>query len=236
MKFSVVPESSSAEVSALLNREFRYTQIVIDRRFDRYMLLVLNALTKAKLVRCPENPLPRLLLSLPQSGLLLQVGRTGWGTWLRVLLPFHQLGSCWWLVHQLSSRLAGPWPRVAFSFGWGSCVQSVQLCCICSGRCRGFGWLVGFGRHLLGRCSLVHLAFEPSSLGGFGSSSCCFGWLVHGLRRRPSGWACCLGVVVRWWNCILRCSVGRAVGWLDWVVRIGSIASRGVGLWCLCLV
>jgi hypothetical protein len=79
MKFSVVPESSNAEVSALLNKEFRYTQIVIDRQFDRYMLLVLNALTKAELVRRPENPLPRLLLSLLQSVLLLGlVGRWTW--------------------------------------------------------------------------------------------------------------------------------------------------------------
>jgi hypothetical protein len=71
MKFSVAPESSSAEVSALLNREFRYTRIVIDRRFDRYTLLVLNALTKAELVRRPENPLPRLLLSPLRNAPLL---------------------------------------------------------------------------------------------------------------------------------------------------------------------
>jgi hypothetical protein len=71
MKFSVAPESSSAEVSALLDKEFKYTRIVIDRRFDRYTLLVLNALTKAELVRRPENPLPRLLLSLLRSAPLL---------------------------------------------------------------------------------------------------------------------------------------------------------------------
>jgi hypothetical protein len=71
MKFSVAPESSNAEVSALLNREFKYTRIVIDRRFDRYTLLVLNALTKAELVRRLENPPPRLLLSLLRSALLL---------------------------------------------------------------------------------------------------------------------------------------------------------------------
>jgi hypothetical protein len=70
MKFSVAPESSSAEVSALLDKEFKYTQIVIDRRFDRYTLLVLNALTKAELVRRPENPLPWLLL-LPLRNVLL---------------------------------------------------------------------------------------------------------------------------------------------------------------------
>jgi hypothetical protein len=76
MKFSVAPESSSAEVSALLDKEFKYTRIVIDRQFDRYTLLVLNALTKAKLVRRPENPLPRLLLLLlrnaPPLGLVGQ--------------------------------------------------------------------------------------------------------------------------------------------------------------------
>jgi hypothetical protein len=71
MKFSVAPESSSAEVSALLYREFKYTRIVIDRRFDRYTLLVLNALTKAELVRRPENPLPRLLLFLLRNAPLL---------------------------------------------------------------------------------------------------------------------------------------------------------------------
>jgi hypothetical protein len=71
MKFSMAPESSSAEVSALLDKEFKYMRIVIDRRFDRYTLLVLNALTKAELVRCPENPLPRLLLSLLRNVLLL---------------------------------------------------------------------------------------------------------------------------------------------------------------------
>jgi hypothetical protein len=92
MKFSVVPESSSAEVSALLNKEFRYTRIVIDRRFDRYMLLVLNALTKAELVRRPENPLPRLLLSLPRSVLLL--GLVGRWTWPPVWWLFRPLDSC----------------------------------------------------------------------------------------------------------------------------------------------
>jgi hypothetical protein len=71
MKFSVAPESSNAEVSALLNKEFKYTRIVIDRRFDRYTLLVLNALTKAELVRRLENPLPRLLLSLLRNAPLL---------------------------------------------------------------------------------------------------------------------------------------------------------------------
>jgi hypothetical protein len=35
------------------------------------MLLVLNALTKAELVRRPENPLPRLLLSLLRNVPLL---------------------------------------------------------------------------------------------------------------------------------------------------------------------
>jgi hypothetical protein len=92
MKFSVAPESSSAEVSALLNKEFKYTRIVIDRRFDRYTLLVLNALTKAELVRRPENPLPRLLLSLLRNAPLL--GLVGRWTWPPV----------WWLFHPLGSR------------------------------------------------------------------------------------------------------------------------------------
>jgi hypothetical protein len=92
MKFSVAPESSSAEVSALLNKEFRYTRIVIDRRFDRYTLLVLNALTKAELVRRPENPLPRLLLFLPRSAPL--PGPVGQWTWL----------PAWWLFRPLDSR------------------------------------------------------------------------------------------------------------------------------------
>jgi hypothetical protein len=92
MKFSVAPESNSAEVSALLNKEFKYTRIVIDRRFDRYTLLVLNALTKAELVRRPENPLPRLLLLLLRSALLL--GLVGQWTW----------PPAWWLFRPLSSR------------------------------------------------------------------------------------------------------------------------------------
>jgi hypothetical protein len=60
------------------------------------MLLVLNALTKAKLVRRPENPLLRLLLPLLRSVLL--PGLVGWGTWLPVWLPFRRLGSRWWLL------------------------------------------------------------------------------------------------------------------------------------------
>jgi hypothetical protein len=91
MKFSVAPESSSAEVSALLDKEFKYTQIVIDRRFDRYTLLVLNALTKAELVRRPENPLPRLLLLLLRSVLLLDL--VGQWTWLPVCWLFRPLDS-----------------------------------------------------------------------------------------------------------------------------------------------
>jgi hypothetical protein len=91
MKFSVAPESSSAEVSALLDKEFKYTQIVIDRRFDRYTLLVLNALTKAELVRRPENPLPRLLLLLLRSVLLLDL--VGQWTWLPACWLFRPLDS-----------------------------------------------------------------------------------------------------------------------------------------------
>jgi hypothetical protein len=65
MKFSVAPELSSAVVLALLCEEFKYARIVMDRRFDRYTLFVLNALTKAELVRHPENfPLHLLLLPL----------------------------------------------------------------------------------------------------------------------------------------------------------------------------
>jgi hypothetical protein len=93
MKFSVVPESSSVEVSALLNKEFKYMQIVIDRQFDRYTLLVLNALTKAKLVRRPENPLPRLLLFLLRSVLLLGLV----DQWISPPV--------WWLFRPLGSRL-----------------------------------------------------------------------------------------------------------------------------------
>jgi hypothetical protein len=91
MKFSVAPESSSAEVSALLDKEFKYTRIVIDRRFDRYTLLVLNALTKAELVRRPENPLPRLLLLLLRNVLL--PGLVGQWTWLPACWLFRPLGS-----------------------------------------------------------------------------------------------------------------------------------------------
>jgi hypothetical protein len=87
------------------------------------MLLVLNALTKAELVRRPENPLPRLLLPLLQS--VLPPDHIGWGTWPPVLLPSCQLDSRWRSGHPTSSRLAGLWPRVVSSFGWGSCTQSV---------------------------------------------------------------------------------------------------------------
>jgi hypothetical protein len=55
------------------------------------MLLVLNALTKAKLVRHPENPLPRLLLFLLRSVQLL--GLVGRWTWPPV----------WWLFRPLDS-------------------------------------------------------------------------------------------------------------------------------------
>jgi hypothetical protein len=113
MKFSVVPESSSAEALALLNKEFRYTRIVIDRRFDRYTLLVLNALTKAELVRCPENPLPRPLLSLPQSGPLL--GCAGRGTWLRVLLPSHHVTAAYATI---TSRLGVVMTRLLAAAFW----------------------------------------------------------------------------------------------------------------------
>jgi hypothetical protein len=87
----MAPESSSAEVSALLNKEFKYMRIVIDRQFDRYTLLVLNALTKAELVRRPENPLPRLLLFLLRSVLLL--GLVDRWTWPPVWWLFRPLGS-----------------------------------------------------------------------------------------------------------------------------------------------
>jgi hypothetical protein len=180
MKFSVAPESSSAEVSALLNKEFKYTRIVIDRRFDRYTLLVLNALTKAELVRRPENPLPRLLLFLLRSALLL--GPVGRWTWLPVWWLFRLLGSRWWSWCLTSSRPIAPWLRAVSSFGWGSCARSVRLGYIRSRRRRGLGqrrggfcWLVGFGRRSPDRRFLVRLASGPSSLGGFGSSSYCSG-------------------------------------------------------------
>jgi hypothetical protein len=91
MKFSMAPESSSAEVSALLDKEFKYTRIVIDRRFDRYTLLVLNALTKAELVRRPENPLPRPLLLLLRN--VLPLGLVGRWTWLPACWLFRPLDS-----------------------------------------------------------------------------------------------------------------------------------------------
>jgi hypothetical protein len=191
MKFSVAPESSSAEVSALLNKEFKYTQIVIDRRFNRYTLLVLNALTKAGLVRRPENPLPRLLLLLLRSVLLL--GLVGRETWPPVWLPFRRLSSRWWSWYPTSSRPVVPWLHVVSSSGWGSCTRSVRLGCIrskCRGElgqhCRGSGQLVGFGRRLLGRRFLVRPASGSFSLGGFGSSSC-FGWHMRSPRRCPLG-------------------------------------------------
>jgi hypothetical protein len=99
-------------------------------------------------------------------------------------------------------------------------MQSVRLDCIHSMRrgglgrcCGGSGWSVGFGRRLLGRRSLVRLASGPSSLGSFGSSSCCFGLHVLSLRRHPSGRGRCLGDGGRWWSCTLRCWGGWAAGW-----------------------
>jgi hypothetical protein len=210
MKFSVVPESSSAEVSALLNKEFRYMQIVIDQRFDRYTLLVLNALTKAELVRRPENPLPRLLLSPLRSALL--PGLIGRWTWLLAWWLFCPRGSRWWSWCLTSSRPIVPWLRAVSSSGWDSCVRSVRLDCIrnrhrggLGQRCRGFDQSIGFGRRSLGRRFLVRLAFGPSSLGGFGSSSCCSGLRVLGPHRRPLGRGRCSSDGGHWWSYTLGC-------------------------------
>jgi hypothetical protein len=158
MKFSVVLESSSAEVSALLNKEFKYTRIVIDRWFDRYTLLVLNALTKAKLVRRSENPLPQPLLLLLRS--VPPLDRVGRGTWLLTLLPSRPPGFRWWSWCPTSSRLVGPWLRVVSSFDWGSCVQSVQLGYT---RSKRHGGSVGTSGVSVGRLGLgdVHLVDVP---------------------------------------------------------------------------
>jgi hypothetical protein len=152
MKFSVAPESSSVEVLALLDKEFRYTQIVIDRRFDRYTLLVLNALTKAELVRRPENPLPRLLLSLLRSALLL--GLVGWWTWPPVWWLFRPLDSRWWLWYLTSSRLVVPWLHAVSSFGWGSCMRSARLGCTRSRRHGGSVSATGVPIRRLGLCDV----------------------------------------------------------------------------------
>jgi hypothetical protein len=82
----------------------------------------------------------------------------------------------------------------------------------------GSGWLVGFGQRSLGRRSLARLASGLFSLGGFGSSSCCFGWRMRGPRRRPLGRGHYLSVVARWWSYTLGCWVGWVVGWLGWAV------------------
>jgi hypothetical protein len=167
---------------------------------------------------------------------VLLLDRVGRGTWLLVLLPSRQLGSCWWSGHPTSSRPVGPWPRVASSSGWGSCVRSARLGCIRSKHRVGFSWPVGFGQRSLGRHFLARLASGLSSLGGFGSSSYCSGWRMCGLCRRPSGQGCCLGVVAHWWSCILGCWVGWVAGWLGWVVQTSSIAMKGVNSWYLCPV
>jgi hypothetical protein len=181
------------------------------------MLLVLNALTKAELVRCPENPLPWLLLFLLQSVLLL--GLVGRWTWPPVWWLFRPLGSRSWSWCLTSSQPAVLWLRTASSSGWGSCVRSVQLGCIRNrrrrelGQCRGgSGQSVGFGRRLLGRRSLARLAFGPSSLGGFSSSSCCSGLRMLGPRRRPLGRGRCSSGGGRWWSYTLGCWGGWVVG------------------------
>ena len=56
MKFSVAPESRSVGVLTLLFDMWIKVRNDIDCRFDRYTCSELNALTKADIVRCCENP------------------------------------------------------------------------------------------------------------------------------------------------------------------------------------
>ena len=76
MKFSVAPESSKAEASALLLDVCKNTHIDMDWRFNKYTRSELIDLTKAALIRPSENPvlLPGLadrtaLASRPGSSL-----------------------------------------------------------------------------------------------------------------------------------------------------------------------
>ena len=56
MKFSMAPELSSAEVSALFFEVLTWTLIDINWRFDKYTHSELSALIKADLIRHWENP------------------------------------------------------------------------------------------------------------------------------------------------------------------------------------
>ena len=60
MKFSVAPESSKAEASALLLDVCKNTHIDMDWRFDKYTRSELMDLIKAALIRPSENPAPLL--------------------------------------------------------------------------------------------------------------------------------------------------------------------------------